>query len=105
MATKQRLQIKSNDVQTAKTLAVVGPGTPVKVVDEKVGAVTFLDKAKGYYKGLIALVGSLLIVLNQVSPLLNFIPGNGKEYVSYAIGLLTVAGAFLKENQHWVDDL
>lgn len=105
MATKKRLAVKPNKAQTAETIAAVGPGTPVKVVNAKTGPVGFLDKAKGYYKGLIAAVGAILVIVNELTPLLNFLPGQDKQYVTLVIGVLTTAATFLKSNEHWVDDL
>lgn len=106
MTTKRRLEIKPNDLQSVSTLqAAAAPSTPVKVVGEKVGALTFLDTAKGYYKGLIAAVGAILVIANELTPVFNFLPGQDKQYVTVAIGFLTTLAVFLKDNEHWVDDL
>lgn len=72
------------------------------VVDEKPGPPTRLDKAKAYYKGLIALVGSLLVGANQVLPI---VPADTKGVVNGAIALLTVASVVLKANENWFEDL
>lgn len=105
MTTKLRIEVKPNDVQNAQTLAATGPGTPVNVVDETSGPVTFLDKLKGYYHTLIVVIGSVLVILNEVTPVLNFLPDNGKQWVTGAIAVLTIAATALKSNEHWVDDL
>jgi hypothetical protein len=103
--TKVQLQIKPNDVQNAQTLAAVGAGTPVTVVAASTGAVTFLDKAKGYYKALITAVGAILVILNEVTPLTDFLPENQRHYVSVGVVAITTLANFLKSNEHWVDDL
>lgn len=104
--TKRRLAVKPNKAQNAQTLsAATEAPTPVKVVSAKTGPVGILDKAKGYYKGLIAAVGSILVIVNELTPLLNFLPGQDKQYVTLVIGFLTTVAVFLKDNEHWVDDL
>ena len=106
IVTKQRLALLPNKSGVHQTF-VDSPDTPVRlnVVDAATGPVSTLDKVKGYYKGLITLVGSLLIIANEATPLLNFLPANDKQYVTYGIAILTTAAAFLKGNEHWVDDL
>lgn len=103
MTTKRRIEVRQN--ATIHTFAGVTPAAPVKVIAQKAGPVTWLDKAKAYYHALIVLVGSLLVTLNEVTPLLNFLPDNGKQWVTGAIAVLTVAATALKSNEHWVDDL
>jgi hypothetical protein len=82
------------------------PGSTVPldgvVVAEKDGPVTKVDKAKAYYKALIALVGSLLVGANQVLPL---VPDDAKGWVSTAVAVLTVASVALKSNEQWFDEL
>ena len=61
MTTKRRIQTPPNS-------DVHGPEVPpVQVVDERTGAVTFLDKLKGYYKALITVVGAVLLALNELT--------------------------------------
>lgn len=99
---KRVVPIKRSDVHQVATL--VGPqsvtSVPVEIVESTPGPVTTLQKLKRYYKGLIALVGSLLTVATQLAPV---IPENDKHWVTTGILILTVAGAFLKENEHWID--
>lgn len=100
MTTKRRVEINAN----SQIRSLVG-GTPVVVVDEKPGPVTALDKAKAYYKGLIVLVGSFLVMANESAPLLESLPYNGKQWVSGAIAAATVVLTFLKANETWIETL
>jgi hypothetical protein len=84
------------------TLVAPDNAPNVSVVAEKPGPVKALDKAKGYYKALIALVGSLLVAANQVLPV---VPQDAKGWVSSAITVLTVASVALKANENWFDGL
>lgn len=104
--TKTRLAVKKNEHQNTRTLAAAtAPAAPVKIVSEKVGVVSFLDKAKGYYKGLITALGAILVIVNELTPLFDFLPGQDKQYITAGIAFLTTVAVFLKNNEHWVDDL
>lgn len=111
MTTKQRIAVAPRNgpqvtvQQPGAAFADPAPNPPVVVVATKAGTVTTLDKIKGYYKGLIAAVGSILVIINEVTPLLNFLPGQDKQYVNLVIGFITTAAVFLKDNEHWVDAL
>lgn len=106
MATKQRLELKSNAAQTPATLLAANtPGAPVEVVAKASGPVSLLDKLKGYYKAVIAVVGALLIVLNELSPISDFLPTSARHWLTVGIAVLTAASNVLVKNQHWVDDL
>lgn len=102
MTTKRRVKIEQN--ANIHTVAGAAPA-PVKVVAEAAGPVTFLDRVKGYYKALIALVGAILVIANELTPVLNFLPGLDKQYVTIAISAVTAFGVFLRDNEHWLDDL
>jgi hypothetical protein len=98
MTTKRR-------IQTPPNADVHGPEVPsVQVVDERTGAVTFLDKLKGYYKALITVLGAILLGLNELTPLTNFLPATAQHWASVAISVITAILTFLKANEHWVDD-
>jgi hypothetical protein len=71
----------------------------------KAGSVTFFDKVKGYYHTLITVVGSILALLNQFTPLTNFLPDNVRGAITAAILFLTAVSNFLVSNQQWVNDL
>lgn len=109
MATKQRIEVAPRGikvrVQRPGAAFADPPVAGVKVVATRAGAVTLLDKLKAYYHTLIVIVGSILVIVNEVTPLLNFLPDGGKQYVSVAIGVLTAVATALKSNEHWVDDL
>lgn len=99
MATKRRVEIKAND-----QIHTFVPGTtPAQItVEEKPGPVTKLDKIKGYYHTAIAVVGLMLLGLNQV---FDTLPDAQKHTVSGIIGALTVVGIALKSNEQWFDVL
>jgi hypothetical protein len=98
MTTKRR-------IKTPPNADVHGPEVPpVKVVDERTGAVTFLDKLKGYYKALITVLGAVLLALNELTPATNFLPTTAHHWLSVALSVLTAILTFLKANEHWVDD-
>lgn len=102
--TKSRLEITNPPGVTASSV----PGEAVSVNAVKVGAVNFGDKLKGYYHTLIVLVGAVIILLNQLSSALGWIPDYGQKiavWISIALGVLTVLLTALKSNESWVDDL
>lgn len=100
LTTKRRITLPTNSQVHDGAVA------PKALVLQAVpGPVTVLDKAKGYYKGIIAALGSLVIIINEVTPLFNFLPGQDKHYVTVAVAVVTGVLTFLKSNEHWVDDL
>lgn len=107
MTTKRRLEIKPNsDVHEASTrLGEPAVAGVVKVVDQEAGAVGFLDKAKGYYHTIITVIGAVLVLLNEVTPVTNFLPPTQRGWISVGIVFLTALANFLKSNEQWVDDL
>jgi hypothetical protein len=106
MPTKKRLEVKPNKRQTADTLSVAErPAAPVKVVEQAAGPVNVLDKLKGYYHTIITVIGAVLVLVNEVTPVTDFLGGNSRHWVSVAVVFLTAVVNFLKSNEHWVDDL
>jgi nicotinamide riboside transporter PnuC len=77
----------------------------VKVTKETEGPVTWAQKAKGYYKGIIALITGLLVVLNELTPVMNSLPGQDKQYLATVIVIVGTSLTILKSNEHWVDEL
>ncbi len=73
-----------------------------RVVEVRPGEVNWVDKAKGYYKGLIALVGVLLIAFTQLSGTL---PDPIDRWVTVLIGIFTTLGVILRANEVWVNAL
>lgn len=98
-------RIEFNKTVSPKGVQTLAGSTPVKVVATTDGPVTWQQKVKEYYKGLIALLGAVLIFFNEVTPITNFLPADYRHWVTIIVTFLTAAGTFLKSNQHWVDDL
>lgn len=99
MTTKQRIAVPPN-------AEVHGPLAPkVMVLKSEPGAITLLDRLKGYYKGLIAVITAVLVIANELTPVLNFLPGQDKQYVTIAIAVVGSVLTFLKDNEHWIDDV
>jgi hypothetical protein len=99
----QRVEVASRSKAQVHTL--VGNHAGVKVVDSKPGPVSWLDKLKSYYHTAITLLGALLIFVNEVTPALDWLPGNDKQAVTVAIGFLTALANFLKSNEQWFEEL
>lgn len=78
------------------------PSVEKRVVEVRPGEVNWVDKAKGYYKGLIALVGVLLIAFNQLSGTL---PDPIDRWVTVLIGIFTTLGVILRANEVWISEL
>lgn len=74
------------------------------VLKEKDGVVTFLDRAKEYYKSLVALMGTLVIFLNTATPIFKFIPVDQKT-LTWIVAAVTAISVFLKRNETWVEEL
>jgi hypothetical protein len=104
MATKQRIKLAAAGAQPYGLFATSGPAQVV-VADTKPGTVGWADKLKGWYKGLIAAVGAILVLLNNIGPFADLLGGDVSQWVTVAISALTAAGVFLRENEHWVDAL
>lgn len=119
MVIRKRQQVAVNEArangdptkQLVKIVPQVVTPTPTAVpakavvVAEKAGSVGLLDKAKNYYKGLIIGLGSLLIVLQQATPLFNFLGDDNTVKTTFTVVVLavTTALAVLKDNEKWVD--
>lgn len=73
---------------------------PVEVVNSKKGVLGPFDKIKAYYKFILTGIGLILIVLNQATPIFEH-----NNTFTYIVGAVTAISVFLKENEHWVDDL
>lgn len=65
----------------------------------------FVDQLKVYYGKLIVVVSTVLAVINELSPVLNFLPGQDKHYVTVALSGLAGLVALLKKEQGWVNSL
>jgi hypothetical protein len=72
--------------------------TVVKTTDQPL---TWLDKLKSYYQVAITVVGTLLVALNQLTPVFAFFPAS-KGVITIAIAVLTALATLLKSNEQWV---
>jgi hypothetical protein len=75
------------------------------VVAVKEGAVTWRDQAKKWYKGGIAAVGALLIILTQLEVFSGLLGEQGKTVFTVAVAVLTSVSVFLKSNERWIEKL
>lgn len=72
------------------------------------GPVSFMDKLKGYYHTIFTVLAALVVLLNELSSALGWIPDYGPKlagYISVAVVLLTAVVNGMKSNESWVDDL
>ena len=86
----------------------VNPVGTASVVNSAPGPVTFGDRVKAYYHTIFTFIAGILVLLNQVAPIVHWIPGYGEQaagYVSVAIVFVTALINFLKSNEVWVDKL
>jgi hypothetical protein len=95
-------QVLSNLPPTKNQVTLDPTGQPV-TVQTKVGPVTFWDRVKGAYKWLIAFVGFLLVLLNQLLVFTDVLPQNIANWINIAIAFLTSLSVFLKSNEHWIE--
>jgi hypothetical protein len=91
MAEKQRVALTDEGVRT--------------VVAVKPGEINWRDQAKRYYKGGIAAVGALLIILTQLEVFSGLLGEQGKTVFTVAVAVLTSISVFLKSNERWIEKL
>lgn len=79
------------------------PGVPadLKVIKEKPGTVTFLDRAKAYYHTIITVIAALVIFLNEITPISRALNEQQQHYFSVTVIFLTALLNFLKSNELW----
>lgn len=104
MDVKRRVEISTKPVAKSLMSLPGDGGGVVNVMEEKIGKVNLVDKFKGYYKGAIAFVGMLLIVLEASTPIFSSFQIDQSKIVAL-IAALTTVGVLLKKNQTWVDSL
>lgn len=80
------------------------PTVPVKVLKETDGPVTWVQRAKRYYKAAIAAVGSTAAALVAAEGVPG-LPDNVRGWFAGGFVALTVVGIILKKNEDWVDSL
>lgn len=83
---------------------VKGRAVASNVVATTTTPLTLLDKVKSYYVQAIAIIGTVLVVVNELTPVLDFVPA-AKHTVTVAIAVLTALSTLLKQNQQWVETL
>lgn len=99
---KQRIALVHTPVPDAPTLYGRHAAVEKQVLATKEGEVNLVDKGKAYYKGVIALVGALLVGVTQLS---GVVPTEAEPWITVAISTLTTLGVILRANEVWVDDL
>jgi hypothetical protein len=72
--------------------------TVVQTTDQPL---TWLDKLKSYYQVVMTVVGTLLVAVNQLTPVFALIPAS-KGTVTIVIAVLTALATLLKSNEQWV---
>lgn len=77
----------------------------VVVIDAKPGEVKWTDKVKAYWHTVITVIGALLVLLNQVTPITEQFGGNVQKIATTVIIFLTALLNFLKSNEVWVNKL
>lgn len=96
--------------QARHIAALIGPqhvaSVPAEVIQVTAGPVSLRQKVAGYYKGLVALVGTVLTLLTapEIGALAPLLPAQYRHWLPIGIGVATVLLTFLTENQHWFDD-
>lgn len=102
-----RIEAVRNSSGQLHTVAAVvpTPAVKVKVTKRTDGPVTLLQKLQGYYKAGIAFVAAVLVILNEVTPITDFLPGTVKHYFDVIVAIVTAISTLLVKNQQWVDDL
>lgn len=95
--------------QAQQIASLMGPervtSIPAQVVDTRPGPVTAWQKTARYYKGIIALIGTILTLLTapEIGPLQHLLPEQHQHWLTIGIGAATVVLTFLKANEHWFD--
>ena len=88
-----------------KQWVALTPAGNVEVRAIKDGAVNWRDKAKRFYKGGIAAVGAILIILMQLEVFSGLLGEQGKTLFTVAVAVLTSISVFLKSNERWIEKL
>lgn len=99
---KQKIEIQQVGPITAETTGVAAKAV---VVDEKPGEVNFFDKLKGYYHTMITVIGAILVLLNEVTPITDSLPQSWQHTITLIIVGTTALLNALKSNEQWVQKL
>lgn len=96
----------NQDIETPEKQWVrLTPTGQVEVAAVKDGEINWRDQAKRYYKGGIAAVGALLVILAQLEVFAGLLGENGKTVFTVVVAVLTSLSVFLKSNERWVEKL
>jgi hypothetical protein len=68
-------------------------------------APSFLDRFKASYAKIVVVLSSALVVANQATPLLDFVPPQYKSALSGALAAVAGVVALLKNEQGWFESL
>ncbi|QHB37454.1 membrane protein [Mycobacterium phage Leopard] len=101
---KQRVEVVTAESPSGATPVDV-PAAEVVVVDQKQGTVTFTDKMKAYYHTIITIIGAILVLLNEVTPITDGLPDSWQRGLSVVIVFLTGVANALKSNEKWINAL
>ena len=82
---------------------VAAPSGDVTVVQTKPGAVGVGDKLKAYWHTIITVIGGVLVILNELTPVTNELGGDVQHIVTVVIILLTAVVNASKSNEVWVN--
>lgn len=95
---KQRIRV----VPAAQVCGFVGSAAAARVVADKSkpGALTWRDKLKNYYKEGLAFTGSLLVSLNELTPVFGH-----AHWFTVTVAVVTAVSVLLKQNETWVSSL
>lgn len=62
-----------------------------------------LAKIKAYYKAVAASIGALVVLLNELTPVFDFLPENYRHYFTVVVAVLTALSVFLVKNEPLVE--
>lgn len=74
----------------------------VVVVNAKEGEVNWVDKLKAYWHTIITVIGGLLVILNELTPVTDQLGPNVQHIVTVVIIILTAIVNASKSNETWV---
>jgi hypothetical protein len=81
------------------------PSGRQEVLETSVIPPGFVGNLKVWYGKIIVVLTSFLAVVNELTPVLNFLPGQDKHYVTAALSFVAGAVALLKKYQAWVNSV
>ena len=76
-----------------------------KVVAVKAKELTWVDQLKKYYKQAIAIIGAILVTINELTPITDMFGTETRHVISVVVVVLSALGVVLKENEHWIQSI